>query len=61
MPKIITVGHLTTANKEARAKLVEGFEKVAAYSWSNEPGVTKYAITVPVDEADEKSIYMIEV
>jgi len=60
MPKIITIGHLTTADKEGRAKLIEVFEKIAAYSRTNEPGVTKYAITVPVDETDEKTIYMIE-
>lgn len=31
-----------------------------AYSQEREPGVLKYAITVPQDAQDEKSIYVIE-
>jgi hypothetical protein len=30
------------------------------YSQKNEPGITKYAITIPRNTDDEQSIYVIE-
>lgn len=60
MPKIITVGHLTTTSIEARNTLIESFEKIAEYSKQSEPGVSVYAITVPRDPSDDTTIYMIE-
>ena len=60
MAKLVTIGHLTTASKEAREKVIKAFENIVEYSKANEPGVSKYAITIPTDASDEKSLYMIE-
>ena len=60
MPKIITIGHLTTTGIEARNTLIQSFEQIAEYSRQSEPGVLVYAITIPRDTSDDKTIYMIE-
>ncbi|KAF2104229.1 hypothetical protein NA57DRAFT_70446 [Rhizodiscina lignyota] len=41
-------------------KVIDGLTKVMHYSKENEPGVPQYAITVPRDESDEKSVFVIE-
>ncbi|KAF2476713.1 uncharacterized protein BDR25DRAFT_339625 [Lindgomyces ingoldianus] len=60
MPSIVVIGHLTAANKEARQTVLDALTKVSQYSKQSEPGVLRYAITVPRDVSDEKSIYVIE-
>ncbi|KAJ9637865.1 hypothetical protein H2199_007360 [Coniosporium tulheliwenetii] len=60
MSTLVVVGHLTTGGGEARRKVLDGLTKIMAYSQEREPGVLKYAITVPQDAQDEKSIYVIE-
>ncbi|KAI1625634.1 hypothetical protein EDD37DRAFT_311480 [Exophiala viscosa] len=59
MAKIITIGHLVMASKEARDTVIKVFEEIVDYSSANEPGVTMYAITVPTHD-DGTTIYMIE-
>ena len=59
MAKIITIGHLMLASKEARDTVITVFEDIVEYSRANEPGVSMYAITVPTND-DGTTIYMIE-
>lgn len=60
MPSLIVVGHLKATSKAARAQILDQFHQIVQYSESEEPGVLRYAITVPQDAADESSIYAIE-
>lgn len=60
MSSLVVVGVLKTTSKEARQKVLDQFAKIVKYSEAQEPGVVKYAITVPRDESDETTIYAIE-
>lgn len=57
---VVVVGHLKTTSKEARDKTIKQFEAIVKYSEAQEPGVHRYAITVPTDETDDTTIYAIE-
>ncbi|OQU98356.1 hypothetical protein CLAIMM_04153 [Cladophialophora immunda] len=58
MAKTLTVRHLTAATKQARRELIAAFQVSIRYSQAEEVGTTKYAITVPVDPGDDKSLYI---
>ncbi|ORY09229.1 hypothetical protein BCR34DRAFT_487621 [Clohesyomyces aquaticus] len=60
MPSTVVVGHLTAANKGARQKIINAVTKVSQYSKQSEPGVLRYAVTIPRDASDETSVYVIE-
>lgn len=60
MGRMMTIGHLTTADKDARDKVIKAFEDIVQYSKDNEPGVSIYAITIPTNPSDQRTIYMIE-
>ncbi|OCK75613.1 hypothetical protein K432DRAFT_308112 [Lepidopterella palustris CBS 459.81] len=59
MTSTVVIGHLTTAGKEARQKVCSG-SSISKYSREQEPGVTRYAVSIPRDPQDEKSVYVIE-
>lgn len=56
----VVVGHLKTTSKNARQQVLERFETIVNFSGPEEPGVLRYAITVPRDATDETTIYAIE-
>ena len=60
MASHVVVGHLKATDLAARQKIIDQFKVIVGYSRSDEPGVHRYAITVPRDTADETSIYAIE-
>lgn len=60
MSSLIVVGHLKATSKIARDQILDQFHQIVQYSRTEEPGVLRYAITVPQDEVDETSIYAIE-
>lgn len=60
MTTLVVVGVLKTTSKEARQQVLDQFAKIVDYSKAQEPGVVKYAITVPRDESDQTTIYAIE-
>lgn len=60
MASHVVVGHLQTTGKDARQKVLDQFEAIANFSKSQEPGVLRYAITVPRDASDETTVYAIE-
>lgn len=41
-------------------QVVDGLTSVSAYSKQNEPEVVRYAICLPRDASDEKSVFVIE-
>ncbi|KAF2102813.1 hypothetical protein NA57DRAFT_71798 [Rhizodiscina lignyota] len=47
MAPIFVIGHLFPRDQGARHKVIEALSDTARYSRANEPGVTKYAVTVP--------------
>ncbi|KAJ4052067.1 hypothetical protein NW756_001502 [Fusarium oxysporum] len=59
MSPTIVVSRYVAINKDARRVAVNGLSTVAK-SAQQQPGVTKYAITIPRDESDDKSCYVIE-
>ncbi|KAM0420979.1 hypothetical protein ACHAPT_011222 [Fusarium lateritium] len=59
MPSSVIISRFVAVSKEARQTVVNGLSKVAQ-SAQQLPGVVRYAITIPRDEADEKSISVIE-
>jgi len=60
MSSVFIIGHLQTNSEEARNQIIGELDKVAQFTLQNEPGTYKYAITIPKDESDETSIYVIE-
>ncbi|KXJ93417.1 hypothetical protein Micbo1qcDRAFT_232948 [Microdochium bolleyi] len=66
LPNIITkifmtTAHLQAKSRDARGELLGFFANITAYAREHEAGgVLRYVATVPWDEADETSIYMIE-
>ncbi|KAI8412381.1 hypothetical protein FOFC_05638 [Fusarium oxysporum] len=59
MSPTVVVSRYVAINKDARQVAVNGLSTVAK-SAQQQPGVTKYAITIPRDESDDKSCYVIE-
>jgi len=60
MPSIVTTAHLQTKSKDARDKLTAIFNEITEYSRANEPKVLRYITCVPMDTANETSLYMVE-
>lgn len=56
----VVVGHLKATSKSARQQVLEQFETIVKFSQADEPGVLRYAITIPRDTTDETTIYAIE-
>lgn len=48
------------SDDDLRSKVLEAFHKIVDYSKANEPGVTRYIATVPIDDTLGTEIYMIE-
>jgi quinol monooxygenase YgiN len=59
MSPTIVVSRYVAISKDARQVVVNGLSR-AAQSAQQQPGVTKYAITIPRDESDDRSCYVIE-
>ncbi|KAJ4245271.1 hypothetical protein NW762_014141 [Fusarium torreyae] len=59
MSPTIVISRFVATHKDARAVIVNGLSRVAE-SARLQPGVTKYAITIPRDESDHKSCYVVE-
>lgn len=41
-------------------QIIEELEVVAEFTRKHEPDTLQYAITIPIDESDETSVYVIE-
>ncbi|CAK7212810.1 hypothetical protein SCUCBS95973_001587 [Sporothrix curviconia] len=52
---------LPTVGGKVREEFLAKLAATARFSLANEPGVLSYVVCVPRDEADEKTLYMIEV
>ena len=57
---IVTTARVPCASKDSRQKALVAFRKIVEYSQANEPGVLRYIVTLPVDDPNEKDIYMVE-
>ncbi|CAK7207785.1 hypothetical protein SEUCBS139899_010598 [Sporothrix eucalyptigena] len=51
---------LPTVGGKAREEYIAKLTATSAYSKANEPGVLTYAVCLPRDETDQKTVYMIE-
>ncbi|KAF2671539.1 hypothetical protein BT63DRAFT_453935 [Microthyrium microscopicum] len=60
MPPFICVGKISPKTPSARQQFITTFESVIAHTTAHEPDVTKYALTVPLDEPDSLALYIIE-
>lgn len=60
MSGILTTARLVFKDSKARAKAIEAFRKIIAFTTSNEPEVLQYVCTLPVDDTAGNEIYMIE-
>lgn len=59
MPSTIVITRFPATGKDARQTIINGLSKVAQ-SAKQLPGVLKYAVTIPRDESDDKSVHVIE-
>lgn len=59
MSSTLVVRQYVAISKEARQPLIDSLAKVAQSS-HEAAGVLKYAITIPRDESDDRSVFVIE-
>ncbi|KIH90813.1 hypothetical protein SPBR_00978 [Sporothrix brasiliensis 5110] len=59
MPKLV-FAILPTVGGKVRDEYIAKLAATSAYAKAHEPGVLTYAVCLPRDEADQKTIYMIE-
>jgi hypothetical protein len=59
MSPTIIISRFTAISKDARQVVINGLSQVSR-SALQQPGVTTYAITIPSNESDDKSCYVIE-
>ncbi|KAF1988050.1 hypothetical protein K402DRAFT_392323 [Aulographum hederae CBS 113979] len=60
MAPFLVVGHLTMKSPGARQKVIDALTKAMHFAQESEPGVTKYCITIPKDDADQNTVFAIE-
>lgn len=54
------LSHLVASSNENRNKVVEEITKMADYTRDHEKETLKYAVTIPLDQQDNRDIYIIE-
>ncbi|KAF2643301.1 hypothetical protein P280DRAFT_446753 [Massarina eburnea CBS 473.64] len=60
MTVTVVIAQLIAADKESRKTIIGALKKTGEHSRRREPEVTRYAICLPRDESDEKSVWVIE-
>jgi hypothetical protein len=60
MSGILTTARLVFKDTQARQTAIEAFQKIIAYTSSNEPDVLQYVCALPVDDTLGTEVYMIE-
>ncbi|KAH7134909.1 hypothetical protein B0J11DRAFT_517192 [Dendryphion nanum] len=60
MAPLLTTARLVLKDKASRDKALAAFHTIVEFSRVNEPDVTRYIVTVPLDDVAQNEIYMIE-
>ncbi|KAL1895252.1 hypothetical protein Sste5346_005398 [Sporothrix stenoceras] len=60
MPKLVFAILPTVGGQVRETQYISKLAATSAYSKANEPGVLTYSVCLPRDEADQKTIYMVE-